>query len=78
MRKRIVTYDVFGDDYDDFYDFLNQNPHKKLTESTYEISSNLDWEDFCRTIYDMFHVGDTVYIISTDTESKLLIKKIRG
>lgn len=76
--KRIVTYDVFGDDYDDFYDFLEQNPYKKLTESTYEISSNLEWKPFCDKIRSLFHQGDTVYVISVNQNNELLIENIRN
>lgn len=77
--RRIVTYDVntSDNDYDDFYDYLSNHIHKKLTESTYEIESTLDLNAFCTKIRSLFKEGDNVYIISVSNQNTLFSKKIR-
>lgn len=79
MRKRIVTYDISEcNGYNDFYDFLENHKCNKLTESTYEISTNMDFDTFCSAIRNVFHKGDNVWVITTGTDNVLLTKQIRG
>ena len=78
--RRIVTYDVSTDadnDYSDFYAYLTRHSHMKLTESTYEISSDLGLDAFADEIRRLFKAGDTVYIISVAKDNTLLYKQVR-
>lgn len=80
MRTRVVTYDVNtngNNDYTDFYEYLETHTHKKLTESTYEIDSDLEFDPFADEIRKLFKKGDSVYIISVSDKHTLYSTKIR-
>ena len=45
--KRIVTYDVkTGNDYDEFYELVEETNARMLTESTYEFDTQWDQKNF--------------------------------
>ncbi len=66
MYTRFLTYDLnyaTSDDYQDLYDLIDTYNHKKITESTYEISTNEDWQTFKSKFYKATHTGDNVKVI---------------
>lgn len=76
--KRIVTYDVkAGNDYDEFYELVEETKARMLTESTYEFDTQWDQETFETKIANVFSKGDNVHYISVNKEDKLFTKKIK-
>ena len=66
MYTRFLTYDLnyaTSDDYQDLYKLIDTYNHKKITESTYEISTNEDWQTFKSKFYKVTHIGDNVKAI---------------
>lgn len=74
--KRFLTYDKKnGQDYSRVYKILNDFKAKQLTESTYEIDTNLSQEDFAKKMKWAFNPGDNVgYITSNNKEGTFYIK----
>lgn len=54
---------LFYLDYQDLYDLLNTYEYKPITESTYQISTNEDWETFKRKFYRVTRTNDNVKAI---------------
>lgn len=76
--KRIVTYDVkTGNDYDEFYELVEETNARKLTESTYEFDTQWDQKTFETKIASVFSKGDNVHYISVNKENKLFTQKIK-
>lgn len=66
MYTRFLTYDLnyaTSDDYQDLYDLIEEYDYKKITESTYKISTNEDWETFKNKFFKVTHKGDNVKAI---------------
>ena len=63
---RFLTYDLNGatsDEYQDLYDLIDEYDYQKITESTYRISTNEDWQTFKNKFYKATHKGDNVKVI---------------
>lgn len=79
--KRVVTYDIVNgdyDDYEDFYEFVDETNAEQITESTYVFDTSLGQEAFEDKIASLFSNDDIVYYISVDRDKKLFYKKIKG
>lgn len=77
MRKRIVTYDVkTGNNYDAFYELVDETNAKMITESTYEFNTTWDQDTFEQKIASVFTKGDNVHYISVSNKNELFTKKI--
>ena len=75
--KRIVTYDVkTGNDYDEFYELVEETNARMLTESTYEFDTQWDQKTFESKIANVFSKGDNVHYVSVSGKNKLFTKKI--
>lgn len=78
MRKRIITYDVKeGNDYSRFYELIENNNGKMITESTYELETNWSQDEFVSKVANVFNRGDKIYYISIDKDNKLFYNKIK-
>ena len=65
--KRYVTYDIKdGNSYDDLYAFFDENKATQITKSTYLVSSNKNFDDFCAAIKKVTSSEDTVAVISSN------------
>lgn len=75
MYTRFVTYDLnnaTSDDYQDLYVLMEEYDCKKITESTYEISTNEDWKTFKNKFFKATHAGDNVKaIVKSEGEMKV-------
>ncbi len=75
--KRIITYDVReGNNYDKLYTFIKKYNGKKITESTYEIDSILQLDEFKRQLKASVNSNDSVYYISVNRDNILFYNKI--
>lgn len=75
--KRIVTYDVKeGNDYNDFYAYVDKVKGVRITESTYELDTSLSQEQFEVKIKSLFNKGDNVSYISVNKKNELYYKKL--
>ena len=75
--KRIVTYDVkTGNDYEEFYELVEEINARMLTESTYEFDTQWDQKTFEAKIAKVFSKGDNVHYVSVSDKNKLFTKKI--
>lgn len=73
---RVVTYDVrSGHDYTDFYEFVEKHNGAQLTESTYAINTSYNLKQFEAQLKLLFRRGDSIYIISVDSDSHCLFHK---
>lgn len=66
MKTRIITYDLNNADYDDYeelYELLESYKAEKLTESTYYIKTNEDYNIFKNKFYQATQIGDIVKVI---------------
>lgn len=66
MYTRVLTYDLKyakTDDYQDLYNYLKSVKATKLTESSYLIKTELEWDDFKRKILSITKTGDNVKAI---------------
>lgn len=64
--KRYITYDLnFADtdDYQDLYSLLDKYNAHKITESTYEIETNDDWQTFKSKFIKATKTGDNIKAI---------------
>lgn len=67
--KRYVTYDIKeGNSYEELYNYFKERKAKKVTESTYAVNSNLDFDTFCNKIKRLTSVGDSVAVISANKD----------
>mgnify|MGYP003434892313 FL=1 len=77
MYTRFLTYDLnyaTSDEYQDLYDLIEEYDYKKITESTYEISTNEDWKTFKNKFFKATHAGDNVKaIVKSEGEMKVWI-----
>ena len=74
---RYITYDIKeGNSYDALYKYFEERKAKKVTESTYQVDSTLQWNDFCAKIKGLTSAGDNVSIISYNGNS-VFHKKVR-
>lgn len=77
--KRYVTYDIMeGNSYNRLYDFFSKIGAKKVTESTYETNTNIDFETFCAYLSQVTSFGDRVFVIYRTSGGDMMHKKIRG
>ena len=77
MKKRIVTYDIkSGNDYDKFYELVEEVKAKMITESTYEFNTEWNQKAFELKISSVFAKGDNVHYISINDKNELFEKKI--
>ncbi len=77
MMKRIVTYDVKkGNDYQAFYDYVEECNGEAITESTYLLNSDLKQNGFEDKLRQVFNKGDNVAYISVNDKNVLFYKKI--
>ena len=54
------------------YDQIAEYNYKKITESTYEISTNEDWKTFKNKFFKATHAGDNVKaIVKSEGEMKV-------
>lgn len=75
--KRIVTYDVkSGNDYDRFYQFVNEVSAEQITESTYLFDTELSQEAFAKKLKYCFNKGDNVAYISCNSKEGLFFIRI--
>ena len=75
--KRIVTYDVKeGNDYNNFYAYVDKVKGVRITESTYELDTSLSQEQFEVKINSLFNKGDNVSYISVNKKNELYYKKL--
>ena len=79
MRTRILTYDKkTGNDYQSLYDWFTEVRAKKLTESTYQIESNLGKEEFISKVSSFMQKGDNFWFVSVDDKTKgIFAEKIK-
>ena len=66
MFTRFLTYDLNNadtDDYQDLYDLIEKYGGKQITESTYKIISNDNWNTFKQKFFDVTHLGDNIKAI---------------
>ena len=78
--KRVVTYDIVNgdyDDYEDFYEFVDETNAEQLTESTYVFDTSLGQEAFEDKISSLFSNDDMVAYI-TIVDNKLYYKYLEG
>ena len=72
MYTRFLTYDLKyadTDDYQDLYDLIGQYKGQKITESTYKIETNEEWNAFKYKFQKVTRSGDIVKVI-VQTEDK--------
>ena len=75
--KRIVTYAVkSGNDYDRFYQFVNEVSAEQITESTYLFDTELSQEAFAKKLKYCFNKGDNVAYISCNSKEGLFFIRI--
>ena len=75
--KRIVTYDVKkGNDYQRFYDFVDECKGVQITESTYELDTKLNQVDFEKRLRYAFSKDDNVAYISCNNKEGLFFLKL--
>lgn len=78
--KRVVTYDIVNgdyDDYEDFYEFVDETNAEQITESTYVFDTSLGQKAFEDKIASLFSKYDTVAYI-TVVDNKLYYKYLEG
>ena len=66
MYTRFLTYDLKyadTDDYKDLYDLIEQYKSQKITESTYKIETNEEWDTFKNKFQKVTRSGDIVRVI---------------
>lgn len=79
MYTRFLTYDLnyaTSDEYQDLYDLIEEYDYKKITESTYKISTNEGWETFKNKFYKVTHAGDNAKVI-VKSEDEMKVWTIR-
>jgi len=79
MYTRFLTYDLnngSSDDYQDLYDLIDEYQAKQITESTYQIVTNEDWQTFKTKFFKATHQGDNVKVIVL-FENRLKVWTIR-
>ena len=79
MYTRFLTYDLnngSSDDYQELYDLMDEYQAKQITESTYEISTDENWQTFKTKLFKATHQGDNVKVIVL-SENKLKVWTIR-
>jgi len=75
--KRIITYDIKqGNDYQKFYDFVNEYHGVQITESTYELDTPLSQADFEKRLRYTFKKGDNVSYISYNNKEGLFFIRV--
>lgn len=76
--KRVVTYDIrVGNTYDKFYEFIEKYAGVKITESTYEIDTDLGQTDFEERLKKVFNKGDNVAYITCNNKNGLFYKRVK-
>lgn len=66
MKTRFITYDLnyaSSEEYDELYDLIEEYNGKQITESTYQIVTNEEWEIFKAKFRRVTHAGDNVKAI---------------
>lgn len=79
MYTRFLTYDLnYGssEDYKDLYDLLDEYHAKQITESTYQIVTNENWQTFKTKFFKVTHQGDNVKAI-VRADNKMEVRTIR-
>ena len=64
--KRVITYDLNYanyDDYEELYELLDEYKAEKITESTYLIMTNEEYQIFKQKFYQATQRGDVVKVI---------------
>ena len=75
--KRIVTYDVKdGNNYNRFYEFVDEYLAEKITESTYLFDTELSQEAFAKRLKYVFNKGDKVAYITCNNKEGLFYIRI--
>jgi hypothetical protein len=66
MKTRIIIYDLnyaSNDDYEELYELLESYKAEKLTESTYYIKTNEDYNIFKNKFYQATQMGNIIKVI---------------
>lgn len=76
--KRYVTYDIKeGNSYENLYNYFTEIKAVRITESTYETDLSLTLDEFCQKLRSVTSTGDTVVVITRNTEYELMHRFVR-
>lgn len=80
MYTRFLTYDLQyadNEDYDALYELIGNYKGEKITQSTYKIVTNDNWQTFREKFRKVTNTGDRVYAIVLNN-NKVDCFEIRG
>lgn len=78
IMKRYVTYDIKdGNSYDELYSYFEERKAKKITESTYQVNSTLNLDNFCTKLKNLTSNGDHVAVITWNKTDGIFDRKVR-
>ena len=81
MYTRFLTYDLnyaTSDEYQDLYDLIEEYDYKKITESTYKISTNEGWETFKNKFYNRllaYHSNFTLFMRKVSCKPRISMSR---